>query len=319
MFSVVVKNTVVEASAVKRVVLGREDGQNLPSFDAGAHIDIKLPSGLVRQYSLCRLQSDARYYEIAVLKDPQSRGGSTEVHRLNIGDVVEISEPKNHFPLVNPNKKALFIAGGIGVTPLLTMAQTLQTIGTEFEFHYCAKTSETAAFSNALAHGSFADKMVFHYSQDPLSGRMDVSNVLSSIHKFESDLYVCGPAEFITHILSEARALGWPEDALYREFFTAPAVVPNSLGDRAFRVKIASTGDEFDVTENKTIAEVLDENGVFLAVSCESGVCGTCMTAVLEGEPDHRDVFLTDEEHVAGKLIMPCCSRAKSASITLDL
>jgi vanillate monooxygenase ferredoxin subunit len=318
MLSVVVKNTVAEALAVVRVVLGREDEGDLPTFEAGAHIDIKLPSGLVRQYSLCRLQSDSRYYEIAVLKDPQSRGGSEEVHALQIGDVVEISEPKNHFPLVNPNKKALLIAGGIGVTPLLTMAQTLQALETTFEFHYCAKSPKTAAFSHALANGSFADKMAFHYSQDPLSGRMTVSTVLSS-NQLDRDLYVCGPADFITHILSEARALGWPEDALYREFFTAPVVDSTGSDDKAFRVKVASSGDEFYVAENKTIAEVLDEHGVFLAVSCESGVCGTCMTNVLEGEPDHRDVFLTDQEHTEGKLIMPCCSRAKSASITLDL
>ena len=318
MIQVVVRNRVSEALGVVRLVLGSEDGSDLPSFEPGAHIDIHLPSGLVRQYSLCRMQSEAQYYEIAVLKDPQSRGGSEEVHRLQIGDVLSISAPKNHFPLVDTHRHSVLVAGGIGVTPLLPMAQQLQKTGQSFEFHYCAKTPETAAFSAALKSASFADKMHFHFSQLAGSGRMDVVNVLSR-HSNHSELYICGPADFINHVLLQAKMLGWPEDRVHREFFAAPALAENVSDNTAFKVKIHSTGEVFDVEADQSIFEVLDNNGVFLSVSCESGVCGTCQTGVIDGIPDHRDVFLTDKEHAEGKFMMPCCSRSKTPILELDL
>lgn len=318
MISVIVKNVVIEAKAVVRLVLGRADNVNLPPFEAGAHIHIKLPNGLLRQYSLCRLQCDPRYYEIAVLKDPQSRGGSAEVHNLKIGDKVEVSEPKNHFSLLKPKKNTLLIAGGIGVTPLITMAQTLHSLGTPFAFHYCAKSSETAAFVEALKLGPFSDKIVFHFSQELQSGRMDVEQVLGE-HIRGTDLYICGPAEFITYVLTQARLLGWSEERLHREYFAAPVVAENVLEDMSFTVKIASSAKQFTVGEGQSISQVLEVNGIFIPVACESGVCGTCQTGVVEGNPEHRDVFLTDKEKAQGKLIMPCCSRAKTGSITLDL
>ncbi|RBP81910.1 oxidoreductase [Marinomonas rhizomae] len=318
MIPVVVRNVVTEAQGVVRLVLGSEEGADLPCFEAGAHIDLHLPSGLIRQYSLCRMQSEAQYYEIAVLKDPQSRGGSAEVHRLKIGDGLSISEPKNHFPLIDTKRHSVLVAGGIGVTPMLPMAQCLQKMGLPFEFHYCAKSPETAAFSSALENSSFADKMHFHYSQDPSSGRMDVVNVLSR-HSNDSELYICGPADFINYVLLQAKMLGWPEDRLHREFFAAPALDEKVSENSAFKVKIHSSGEVFDVEADQSIFEVLDNNGVFLAVSCESGVCGTCQTGVIHGVPDHRDVFLTDKEHTQGRLVMPCCSRSKTPVLELDL
>lgn len=319
MIEVVVLNKVDEASAVVRLVLGKANDTALPAFEAGAHIDIKLPSGLLRQYSLCRLQSDPRYYEIAVLKDPQSRGGSDEVHRLNIGDVVQVSEPKNHFPLRSKETKSLLVAAGIGVTPLLPMAQTLQCCETEFEFHYCAKSPRTAAFSEALKHSSFADKMHFHFSSEPqTSGRMDIQKVLRE-HVADSDLYVCGPAEFISSVLESAQALGWPEDKLHREFFAAPALDVGHEDNHAFQVKIASTGQVLDVAANQSISDVLDDNAIFVPVSCEEGVCGTCLTHVKSGEIEHRDVFLSKKEREEGKQILTCCSRAKNAGDVIEL
>ncbi|NLQ18189.1 oxidoreductase [Marinomonas sp. M1K-6] len=318
MIPVVVRNVVTEAQGVVRLVLGSEDGSALPAFEAGAHIDLHLPSGLTRQYSLCRLPADAQYYEIAVLKDPQSRGGSAEVHRVKIGDALSVSAPKNHFPLMQTKRHSLLIAGGIGVTPMLPMAQQLQKVGLPFDFHYCAKSPETAAFSNALENSSFADKMHFHYSQVASSGRMDVTRILSQ-HLADSELYICGPADFINYVLLQANRLGWPEARLHREFFAAPALGDEVSENTAFKVKIHSTGEVFDVEADQSIFEVLDENGVFLAVSCESGVCGTCQTGVIEGIPDHRDVFLTDQEHAQGKLVMPCCSRSKTPILELDL
>ena len=319
MIDVVIKNRVVEAEAVVRLVLGRAGGGALPPFEAGAHIDVHLPSGLRRQYSLCRLQVDPNYYEIAVLKDPQSRGGSEELHQLQIGDSLRISAPRNRFPLAGKEGKSLFIVGGIGVTPLLPMAQTLQCTGTEFEFHYCAKAPETAAFSGALAKCSFADKVHFHYSRQPQSsGRMDVAKVLEP-HVADAELYVCGPADFISSILEQARTLGWPWERLHREYFSAPLTDGGHADNAPFRIKIASSGEVFEVEADQSITDVLEKNGFYLPVSCCEGVCGTCLTRLVEGEADHRDVFLYMQEREEGELILPCCSRAKSEMLVLDL
>ncbi|AEF55639.1 PDR/VanB family oxidoreductase [Marinomonas posidonica] len=318
MIPVVVKNIVEEAHNVVRLVLGSRDGSELPAFEAGAHIDLHLPSGLIRQYSLCRLQVEPQYYEVAVLKDPQSRGGSEEVHRLTIGNELAVSAPRNHFSLVDSPRHSVLIAGGIGVTPLLPMAQQLQKQGRSFEFHYCAKTPEKAAFSASLKTASFADKMAFHFSQQADSGRMDMVSVLSR-HASDSELYVCGPADFINDVLSQARMQGWAEERLHREFFAAPDPSEDESDNAAFQVKIQSTGELIDVSEHQTMYEALDNHGVFLAVSCESGVCGTCQTGVVSGTPDHRDVFLTEAERQQGKWVMPCCSRSKTKILELDL
>jgi len=318
MIPVVVKNVIEEAQNIVRLVLGSRDGTDLPTFEAGAHIDVHLPSGLIRQYSLCRLQVEPQYYEVAVLKDPQSRGGSEEVHRLTIGDELAISAPRNHFGLVDSPRHCMLISGGIGVTPLLPMAQQLQQQGRSFEFHYCAKTPEKAAFSGSLKTASFADKMFFHFSQLADSGRMDMVNVLSR-HAFDGELYVCGPADFINEVLSQARMQGWSEERLHREFFAAPEPLEQESDNAAFQVKVHSTGELINVAEDQTMFEALDQHGVFVAVSCESGVCGTCQTGVVSGTPDHRDVFLTEAERQQGNWVMPCCSRAKSKILELDL
>ncbi|BFM51053.1 PDR/VanB family oxidoreductase [Marinomonas sp. THO17] len=318
MIPVVVKNRVMETQNVVRLVLARSDGKSLPAFSAGAHIDIHLPSGLIRQYSLCRLQVEPDYYEIAVLKDPQSRGGSLEVHTLAIGTELVISEPRNHFPLKQGQGHVLLIAGGIGVTPLLPMAQTLQQEGRSFDFHYCAKSPNQAAFVEALEKGSFADKMHFHFSQVEGSGRMDLVSVLSR-HAFASELYLCGPADFITAVLTQARMLGWSEDRLHKEFFAAPELDEIASDNETFQVKIHSTGELIEVVPEQSMFDALDANGIYLPVSCESGVCGTCQTAVISGTPDHKDVFLTEQEKNSGKWVMPCCSRSKSAILELDL
>lgn len=321
MIDVVVRNKVVEATAVVRLVLGKADAGQLPAFEAGAHIDVQLASGLLRQYSLCRLQSDPHYYEIAVLKDPQSRGGSEQIHQLEVGDHLQISEPKNHFPLVGKERKSLLIAAGIGVTPLLPMAQTLQCSGAPFAFHYCAKTPQTAAFAQALEQGSFADKMHFHFTGVPQSsGRMDIQQVLSE-HVQDSELYVCGPAEFIASVLEHAEAMGWPEERMHREFFAAPMTDQGHADNTAFQVKVASTGQVFDVAPHQSLADALEENALFVPLSCCEGVCGSCLTHVIDGEIEHRDVFLSKKEREEGNVILPCCSRARHEGglLTLDL
>lgn len=317
MIAVVVSERVMEAQDVVRVVF-RSEGEALPAYEAGAHIDVHLPSGRIRPYSLCRLQSDTQQYEIAVLKEPLSKGGSEEVHQLSVGDKLIISAPKNHFRLATAQGKSLLVAGGIGVAPLIAMAQQLASMARPFEFHYCSRSPATAAFVQWLEASSFADKVHFHFSQVPSSGRMDMLNVLSQ-QALGTALYICGPAGFIQQLEWQAQSFGWSQEYLHKEYFTAPLVPSQGDENTHFRLKIHSTGEEFEVAPEQTITQVLDDNGIYVAVSCEEGVCGTCQTLVCDGIPDHRDVYLSEREKASGKLIMPCCSRSKTPLLELDL
>lgn len=317
MLDLVVKRIIKETDDVIRLQLESATGEPLPTYQAGAHITLQLPSGLSRQYSLCQLPTTGKYYEIAVLRDPQSRGGSAEIHRLKEGDTLQCKLPQNHFLLINPRSPILLIAGGIGVTPLIPMAQMLHKTGANFCLHYSAKSPEKAAFYDFLKGAPFAAKVQFHFTE--AEQRADIKALLEH-HTDKRDIYLCGPNEFIDDVLTVARQLGWPDSKLHREFFSGPRAPELDDAPRdAFQVKIASTGEVVDVEAGVSITEALEANGVDIPVSCEEGWCGTCMTTVLEGVPDHRDTFLSEDERAAGELIMPCCSRARSESLLLDL
>ena len=316
MMDLVVKDIISETSSVKRFVLAHKAGLSLPSYQPGAHIVVKLPSGIERQYSLCRLPTTGKEYEIAVLKEPASRGGSNELHGLSVGTTIQAKTPQNHFLLSNPRTPAMLMAAGIGITPLIPMAQMLKKAGTDFQLHYSAKSARQAAFYNELESSAFRDKVTFHFSE---SVRIDIHRVLNALDK-AWDIYVCGPAGYIEAVLSEARTLGWSEQKLHREFFAGPqSQLLDDVSREAFQVKIASTGEVLDVEASMTITEALEMNGVYVPTSCEEGWCGTCMTPLLEGMADHRDTFLSDNERIEGKIIMPCCSRARSDVLVLDL
>ncbi len=317
MIAVVVGSRTRETQDIIRVVFHAKEGV-LPPYEAGAHIDVCLPSGLIRQYSLCRLQDDPRCYEVAVFKAHSSKGGSEEMHRLNVGETLMISAPKNHFRLATTPAKSLLIAGGIGVAPLIAMAQQLEQMMKPFEFHYCARTPDAAAFVAWLKAASFADKVHFYFSQVPTSGRMDILNVLSQ-QAISTELYLCGPTDFIQQLEWQAQTLGWSQERLHKEYFSGLSPVSKEDSNTRFTLKIHSTGEEFDVAPEQTITQVLDANGIYLPVSCEEGVCGTCQTKVCHGVPDHRDLFLSEKEKAAGGLIMPCCSRSKTSLLELDL
>lgn len=305
-----------EAEGIASFELAREDGAPLPAFSAGSHIDVHLPGGLVRQYSLCNDATERHRYRIAVLRDPASRGGSNAMHDLvKEGDLLQVSEPRNHFPLVQAQRTLLF-AGGIGVTPLLCMAQRLAAIGADFTLHYSTRSPARTAFRAEIEAAAFADKVQFHFDDGPAEQKLDLRAALG-VPTEGTHLYVCGPAGYIDHVVGSAKELGWPAAQIHLEYFGAAP--QDSSGDGSFQVKIASTGQTYEVPAGETVVQALQKHGIEILVSCEQGVCGTCITRVLEGECDHRDLYFTDEEKARHDQFTPCCSRARSPLLVLDL
>ena len=282
------------------------DGTALPGFSAGSHVDVHLPGGLTRQYSLCNDASETHRYLVGVLRDPASRGGSLAMHdTVQEGDVLQISAPKNHFPLAHGASRSLLLAGGIGVTPILCMAERLSVLGGKFEMHYATRSRDRTAFAARIQQAPYASRVQFHFDDGAPEQKLDVGRVLTGAGA-GTHLYVCGPKGFMDHVLSTAHAQGWPEAEMHYEFFGA--VVAKTDEDQSFRVKLASSG-----------RIILVAAGVEVPTSCEQGVCGTCLTRVLEGEPDHKDFYLTPAEQAANDQFMPCCSRSKSPMLVLEL
>ena len=297
--------------------LASADGHPLPSFAAGSHIDVHLPGGLIRQYSLCNDSAETHRYQIAVLKEPTSRGGSIALHDIvQEGQLLQVSLPKNHFSLSHDAKKSVLLAGGIGITPILCMAERLGHSAAEFELHYCARTPERAAFQKRIKDSSFSDKVSYYFSQGDKPQKLDVHKLLAAPEE-GCHIYVCGPKRFMDAVLSTARENGWPENQLHYEFFGAEIV--KSETDGRFDVKIASSGRIVNIPKDQTVTQALAAAGIDILMSCEQGVCGTCLTGVLEGIPDHKDSYLTPEEQAANNQFTPCCSRAKSAQLVLDI
>jgi vanillate O-demethylase ferredoxin subunit len=288
----------------------------LPSFEAGSHIDLHLGNGLIRQYSLCGNPHELpSHYLIAVKKEPHSRGGSAAVHGLRTDQKVGISLPRNNFRLAEASARHLLVAGGIGVTPMIAMAHTLHHIDRAFELHYFTRSADHTAFRDLLQQGPFADKVRFYHGVegDQLTKRLQ--RVLQRPGR-EDHLYLCGPQPFMDAVRASASP-DWPVAAIHIEYFT-PLAKAASV-DPQFSVKLASDGRVFIIPANKTIAQVLEENGKSVELSCGEGICGTCITTVLDGLPDHRDQVLTDEEKRSGRLMTICCSRALSPQLVLDL
>lgn len=316
MIDVVVVSRNDEALDICSYALSRVDGQPLPAFSAGAHIDVHLPDGQVRQYSLCNHPEERHRYLIGVLNDPASRGGSRCMHaQVQPGMHLTISEPRNLFPLAHQARRSLLFAGGIGITPILCMAERLAHTGADFALHYCARARDRAAFLQRLETSPFADRVFLHFDDQPdsaLKASEVLANPADDVH-----LYVCGPGGFIQHVLDSAQAQGWQAPCLHREYFTAAPM--DSSQDGSFSVKIASSGEVFEVPAEQTVVQVLERHGIEIAVSCEQGICGTCLTRVLEGVPEHRDLFLTEQEQALNDQFTPCCSRAKTPLLVLDI
>lgn len=321
MIDVVVSRKQLEARDIISLELTRNDGGILPAFSAGAHIDVHLPGGLVRQYSLCNPPGETHRYVIGVLREAHSRGGSAALHDVVAeGQLLKISEPRNNFALVPGAKRTVLFAGGIGITPLLCMAEQLSQVGAEFTLHYSARSMERLAFRERIEQSAYAKNTHFYVDDGLGAPRFDLASALAE-HTPDTHIYVCGPAGFIEHVLTGAKERGWEDDQLHREYFEAdPAVLAGP--EESFQIQIASTGERFTVPEGRSVVDVLTDNGIEVLVSCEKGMCGSCVTGLVEvqGELDHRDMFLSPKQHAARNVFTPCCSRATSGSVlVLDL
>lgn len=306
-----------EAMDIATFELVEVDGHGLPAFSAGSHVDVHLPNGLTRQYSLCNDPGESHRYLIGVLREPASRGGSVAMHdQVQVGDVIEISAPKNHFALAHEAQRSLLLAGGIGITPVLCMAERLAQMGAEFEMHYCTRSPARTAFAKRIRTSAFAGKVAFHHDDGDAAQKINIAALLAHPQAGQH-IYVCGPKGFMDAVLGTARANGWPEPQLHFEFFSAD-VAPRDA-DEAFDIKLASSGRVVHVAKGVTVLNALADAGVIVPSSCEQGVCGTCITRVIEGVPDHRDMYFTPEEQAANAEFTPCCSRSKSPLLVLDL
>ncbi|MFC7291381.1 PDR/VanB family oxidoreductase [Hirschia litorea] len=313
--SLIVKSRKELPGQVVSLELGTHDNSNLTAFSAGAHIDVHTKSGCIRQYSLWGSPEDTTVYKLGVLKELESRGGSRSIHDdIEIGDQLFVSEPRNHFPLVEASQRNILIGGGIGITPILSMAYQLQAEGKDFSLHYCVMDQSKSAFWDVISSSAFADKAHLHCSHSNDAPSFDID---ADIPQWEegTHLYTCGPSGFMDWILSGAEAKGYESAYRHKEDFGADV---DTSGD-TFTVEARKSGVTVEVKDGQTIASVLKAAGVDIDVSCEEGVCGTCLSDVLEGDPDHRGEYLTDEEKVAGDVILVCCSRSKSPKLVLDL
>jgi len=293
------------------------DGGALPAFEAGAHVDVHLPGGLVRQYSLCNPPGETQRYQIAVLRDAASRGGSQAVHdAVAEGATLRISAPKNHFPLAAGAPHHLLLAGGIGITPLLAMAEQLSSQGQPFDLHHCTRSRERTPFVEQMAASAFASRVQHHFDDGDAAQKLDIAATLRAAPA-GTHLYVCGPQGFMDAVLAAGRAAGWPEERLHREYFAAAPV--DHSHDGAFELEIASSGRVIPVRADQSALAALLAAGFDIPMSCEQGVCGTCLTRIRSGTPEHHDQYLTPEEQAANDQFLPCCSRAKTPRLVLDL
>lgn len=304
----------LEAEGIVSYVLKPADGSALPAFTAGAHIDLHLPHEMVRSYSLMNAPGETHRYVIAVQRETDGRGGSAWMHAVpRVGDVLRISKPANDFPLVEDSPFSVLIAGGIGITPMLSMARRLSALGRPWKMYYAARSSAHAAFTaelEALAEDDLPPEL--NFSANP-ANRFDLRAILSAA-PLGAHCYCCGPAGMIDAFLAAGDAL--PREQLHVERFAASSEAATAGG---FEVVLNRSGRRLEVAAGKTILDVLLDNAVPVQYACSAGVCGTCLTDVVDGIPDHRDDYLDEGEKAANRSIMICCSGSLSKTLVLDL
>jgi len=300
------------AEGVVVLDLADPSGADLPAWEAGAHVDLRLPGGLVRQYSLCGDPANRSVWRIGVLREPESRGGSEHVHRaLDEGVEVEVRGPRNHFPLV-PAERYVFIAGGIGITPILPMIGAAEAAGASWELHYGGRSRRSMAFLEALEEAT--GHLVTLHPQDEV-GLIDLDRVLGSPRP-GTLVYCCGPEPLLQAV--ERHCLAWPEGSLKMERF-APKDVGEPVLSGSFDVELILSGLSLIVPPDKSVLQVVEDAGVTVLSSCQEGTCGTCETPVLEGQVDHRDSLLTPAEQAANDTMFICVSRAACPRLVLEL
>lgn len=308
---VVVDQRAVIADGVLALTLRAPDGGPLPPWEPGAHIDLHLPGGFVRQYSLCGEPAEVARWQVAVLREPDGRGGSACVHdKVGQGDELVAAGPRNHFALTAAGEY-LFIAGGIGVTPLLPMIAEVRRRGLPWRLVYGGRCRSSMAFLDVLEP---LGEAVAVRPQDEF-GLLDLDGLLPAPN-VRTAVYCCGPEPLLRAV--EQRCAAWPDGALHIERF-APVDVDPEASDEAFDVELAQSGQCIRVPEGVSILAALEAAGLTVLSSCQEGTCGTCETGVLGGVPDHRDSVLTRMEQEAGDVMMICVSRSRSPRLVLDL
>jgi ferredoxin-NADP reductase/nitrite reductase/ring-hydroxylating ferredoxin subunit len=286
----------------------------LPTFQPGAHIDVHLPNGLIRQYSLTNGPGELDRYCIGVKLEPDGGGGSRTLHdSVRVGDVLAVSEPRNNFPLRRDALRTILVAGGIGITPLLAMAQALRHQALDFGLHVFARSDDHVAFADLL--DSLGDAVTRHIGLSPADTGAALEALLANPGPHEH-VYVCGPGPMLDAARRIAAAAGRTDDTVHFEYFANPTEIDDST---AFTVELARSALSLEVSAGDTIMEVLRANGVEVASSCETGACGTCRVAVLDGDPVHNDVYLNDTEKQQGDQMMVCVSRARGDRLVLDI
>lgn len=302
-----------ETPDILSLELASADDAPLMDYAPGAHVDVHVAPGLVRQYSLYEPPGSTSYF-IAVKRETQSRGGSAAIHaNVKPGHLLTISAPRNNFALAPNASRSVLLAGGIGITPIASMAGHLRQIGASYAIHYFARSAADAALLARLerTHG---ERLRAHYIE-PAKVEAKLRAIVPE-YQAGFHVYLCGPTAFMN--VARATLPSWPADAVHLEHFVNDTLT-SGLAVGAFTVELARSRQSFVVGPNESIIEVLGKNGVDVPTSCEQGVCGTCVTKVLEGRPDHRDVYMTDQEHAAGDLITPCVSRCLDDRLVLDL
>lgn len=289
--------------------------QDLPSFTPGAHVEIHLPNGLTRHYSLCNDPCETNRYVIGVGLSIQSRGGSKLMHGLmRVDDTIRVSPPRNHFPLVTSAQRYDFIAGGIGITPILSMVKWCQAHQKDWHLHYLARNRLRAAFYEELQELA-PERVSYHFLDEQNGQPSNIDSLVSSL-PFSSHIYCCGPVGLMERV--QASAVDRPADNVHFEWFNAAPEIPTEQNDH-FTVVARASGLTLDVPPEKSILQVLEENGVNVPFSCREGLCSSCETRVIAGTPDHRDMVLSQADKASNETILICVSRSNSEILELDI
>jgi vanillate O-demethylase ferredoxin subunit len=316
LLSLFVQQIRFEAVGINSYEFVDPEGRNLPPVEPGSHVDVHLPGGIVRQYSLCNAPSECHRYVIAVLRDELGRGGSRALHdRLHVQDRVWIGLPRNNFPLAGAARRHLLVGGGIGITPLKAMVHELAAIGADYELHYCAKSTAHAAFAGELAALCSSGRLICHYDGGNPAEGLDIAKLLSAPAE-GTHLYYCGPPGFMA--ACAAASAHWPSGSAHCEHFKAPVASSVSPAEgSSCCVEIASSGQRLEVPCGRRLVDVLNEAGFAVPTSCVSGLCGSCKLRYLAGEVEHQDFILSEEDRSA--YLTTCVSRPKNGVLVLDL
>ncbi len=303
----------VQTDGITKYEFSSLDGAPLPKFEAGAHLDVVIAPEFFRQYSLSGDPADQSKYQIGVLREDEGRGGSALLHRIfTEGRKVFVSKPINHFPLESSLTKAFLMGGGIGVTPMISMAHSLHREGRDFEFHYSCKNEAAASFLTDIKTAPWFDKVHLHFSDD--GTRADLDKILST-YKPNWHLYTCGPDRYMGAVLMAALRQGWPDEALHKEYFSIPETPDYENFD--FTLKLAKSGRDIPVAANQAPTDALAAAGIHVDVKCSDGICGVCKCGLVSGEVEHRDFVLSNKQRKTN--IILCQSRAASEGGVVEI